>query len=663
MNLKILKLILLLSLFFSFNSIYSEENLSYSKYEILDKKNLYSLSGEWKIKFNSDDRYKLNSFDDSDWESISVPMSWLANNKNELQGWYRVHLFIGDPLRNVDLGFIPPNLLETSEIYFNGILIGKLGVTDENGNILKHNVRPDLFRIDQKLVRYNNDNLISIKLVNYRGGTGGTQNLTYFGSFEVCQNEFHKFLILYFSFAISMIGLGIYHLVIYFKLRNDKVYLYYAGIVFSIASFILFVHRLNYWFSDSFFFFYFLVSFSISFGGISIYLFTSSFFNYNFNRINRTVISFNFLLVFIEVVPFFFPSLFFFRYKYILPIHAFINILFVIVCFYLLIKAGIERKPGWKVISLGSVIFYPIFVWDSLKAINIFPQGKWFLIENGLVIMITFAFAISKKYSDEYEKLLEIEKDYANDLKTEVENKTNYLLTANKELKETNELKNKLFSIISQSLKSPMETLDDILYLHKKRIYSRTELKKYFYSINENLKRNRFLLENLLNWSYSQLEDKGKVEMSQVDLIPILEESILFFRQEIRNKNIEIISDLFKTTYVISNKNILRIIFMNLLSNAIKFSPKNGSILIEVKREKTFIQIEISDSGIGISKDLLENILIKNQLVSTPGTENEKGTGLGLKITRDFVEKINGVFLLETEVNMGTKVKIQLRVE
>ena len=102
---------------------------------------------------------------------------------------------------------------------------------------------------------------------------------------------------------------------------------------------------------------------------------------------------------------------------------------------------------------------------------------------------------------------------------------------------------------------------------------------------------------------------------------------------------------------------------MNLLSNAIKFSPKNGSILIEVKREKTFIQIEISDSAIGISKDLLENILIKNQLVSTPGTENEKGTGLGLKITRDFVEKINGVFLLETEVNMGTKVKIQLRVE
>ena len=106
---------------------------------------------------------------------------------------------------------------------------------------------------------------------------------------------------------------------------------------------------------------------------------------------------------------------------------------------------------------------------------------------------------------------------------------------------------------------------------------------------------------------------------------------------------------------------MLRLIFINLLSNAIKFTPRNGTILIELKSQKPYISVEIADSGIGISKDVLESIQIKNELVSTLGTEKEKGTGLGLKITKDFIDKVGGIFLLETETNFGTRVKVKLK--
>ncbi len=312
-------------------------------------------------------------------------------------------------------------------------------------------------------------------------------------------------------------------------------------------------------------------------------------------------------------------------------------------------------------IAVGTIISVPLFIWDVLRALDIFPQKNWFIIENCLVITITFAVALSKKYSVEYEKLLEVEKEYAKDLRLEVKDKTDNLLRTNEELKKANELKNKLFSTISQSLRNPLEMLDEVIHLFNNKKYTRADLKKYFVNLNENLRRNRFLLENLLNWSYSQLENKGNVILTRLDLIPILEDSILFFQADAKSKSIEILSYLNSSAYVYANQNMLRLIFINLLSNAIKFTPRNGTILIELKSQKPYISVEIADSGIGISKDVLESIQIKNELVSTLGTEKEKGTGLGLKITKDFIDKVGGIFLLETETNFGTRVKVKLK--
>ncbi|MBP7280751.1 MAG: sensor histidine kinase [Leptospiraceae bacterium] len=663
MKTKFIQIAILIYLALGIPSLFSEDIPDKSQIEVLENTKLYSLVGDWKISHRFSERFKLNEYNDSDWDSIHIPASWIGSNRNEIFGWYRIHLFIGNKLRGSDLGFIPPNFLEASEIYFNGVLIGKLGVIASDGTLIQNNPRADFFRIDQKLVRYNDDNLIAVKTANLSGGAGGTQNISYFGEFDLCKTEFNRHVIYNSAFAISMIGLGIYHLVIFLRLRNDKVYLYYSGIVFSVASFVIFVYRFNYWFLESFYLHFFLVAFSLIFGTFSVYLFACSFFEYKFTRVHKIILFFYFWVCVLEILPIFFPSLFLFRNKYLIRIHTLINILFIFAAMGLLIKAFLEKRPGWNIIVVGTTVSFPLFFWDSFKAMDLIHQNNWAIIENCFVITITFAVAISKKYSTEYEKLLQIEKQYADDLKLDVADKTNNLLKINEELKEANLIKNKLFSIISQTLRNPLENLDQVLYLFKKKKYSNIELKKNFSMVSENLKRNRFLLENLLNWSYSQIEDKGELEMNRLDLIPILEETILFFQTEAKNKNIEILPYFKKNTYVFSDQNSLRLIFMNLFSNAIKFTPKHGTILIEVKKQKSFVCIEIADSGIGISDILLEKILIKNELISTIGTENEKGTGLGLKIVKDLIDKVGGTFLLETKVNVGTKIKVKLRAE
>ncbi|MBP9886609.1 MAG: sensor histidine kinase [Leptospiraceae bacterium] len=647
-------------LFFTSNLL-SEDNKNNSHFEIMDPDKLYSLYGDWKLSHKKEEQFRLREFDDSKWESFLVPSIWMNRNRVEVFGWYRVHLYISDSLRDVDLGFISSNILEASEIYFNGVMIGKLGVIDNNGKLIKSNPKYDYFQVDKKLIHYNADNVIAIKLANFYGGMGGMQHTSYFGNLELCKKEFNQHLIFYPSFAFGMIGLGIYHLVIFLKFRKDKTYLYYSGIVFSIALFVITVFKFNYWFIESFYIQFILFSSSIAFGALSVYLFVSSFFEYQLTKTVKIIIIFYLGFIVLEVIPIFFPSLFLLRNKYLIKMNILANVLFVVFSCALLVKAFIAKKNGWNVIAVGTIISVPLFIWDVLRALDIFPQKNWFIIENCLVITITFAVALSKKYSVEYEKLLEVEKEYAKDLTLEVKDKTDNLLRTNEELKKANELKNKLFSTISQSLRNPLEMLDEVIHLFNNKKYTRADLKKYFVNLNENLRRNRFLLENLLNWSYSQLENKGNVILTRLDLIPILEDSILFFQADAKSKSIEILSYLNSSAYVYANQNMLRLIFINLLSNAIKFTPRNGTILIELKSQKPYISVEIADSGIGISKDVLESIQIKNELVSTLGTEKEKGTGLGLKITKDFIDKVGGIFLLETETNFGTRVKVKLK--
>ncbi len=161
------------------------------------------------------------------------------------------------------------------------------------------------------------------------------------------------------------------------------------------------------------------------------------------------------------------------------------------------------------------------------------------------------------------------------------------------------------------------------------------------------------LLENLLDWSRSQTGTlKFKPEKFNVN--HIIEENIELLESTAHNKNIQIYSEFDTEINAFADKNMARTIIRNLISNAIKYTKQGGYININSHSNKNFCEISISDNGIGISEKNISKIFKIDESFSTTGTEREKGTGLGLILCKEFVEKNRGKLWVKSEPDKGS---------
>ena len=232
----------------------------------------------------------------------------------------------------------------------------------------------------------------------------------------------------------------------------------------------------------------------------------------------------------------------------------------------------------------------------------------------------------------------------------------------NSELKETNAAKDKLFAVIAHDLRGPtanlaafMEHLNDTYNEH-----SPEELKKILISLFKSAENVSLLLENLLIWAQSQLK-KTEFNPCELKLTDLLQTAIKGLLQTADNKQIKINLELNDQIYVLADPGMLQVIVRNLLSNAIKFTPRGGSVIIRsaVTDTKNAV-ISITDNGIGIENHILSKIFDISGSFHTTGTENEKSTGLGLILVKDFVEKNNGTLAIKSQVDEGTVVSFTL---
>ena len=245
--------------------------------------------------------------------------------------------------------------------------------------------------------------------------------------------------------------------------------------------------------------------------------------------------------------------------------------------------------------------------------------------------------------------------------KEELEKLHNKLVVNNKALKKLNNSKNKFFSIISHDLKSPFNSIigfSEILIDGFDK-NSKEENKRYLGVIKDSSKKAYDLLQDLLLWARSQT---GNIEFkpSKIDLNNYILNTITLLKIQASNKNIEIKSDLKEHCEVFADVNMIETILRNLLSNAIKFTNINGKINISIQNDDKNCIVSIKDSGIGISKediDGLFNLEIKNTRL---GTDNETGTGLGLIICKDFIDKHKGEIWVESELGKGSNFKFSL---
>ncbi len=225
------------------------------------------------------------------------------------------------------------------------------------------------------------------------------------------------------------------------------------------------------------------------------------------------------------------------------------------------------------------------------------------------------------------------------------------------ELKSLNSTKDRLFSIIAHDLRSPLSSLKGVMQLLDNEFISREEFAQLSKRLQENVDNVHGMLENLLLWSMSQM-DGIKPNVKPFDLNFVVEETVTLFKEVFIQKNIDLTNNYDASSQALGDEYQIRTVLRNLLNNAIKFTPKHGSIAIESSIKGHFINLKITDNGIGIDKEDLAQIFSNPKL--NMGTAGEKGTGFGLFLCKELIEKNAGSIEVNSEFGKGTSIDILL---
>ncbi|MDO6602613.1 HAMP domain-containing sensor histidine kinase [Arenibacter palladensis] len=326
---------------------------------------------------------------------------------------------------------------------------------------------------------------------------------------------------------------------------------------------------------------------------------------------------------------------------------------YAIGAFYLFVN---KKKYKFSILLSGVLLLYSLF--QLFRAFKVFQLGEsyvflqnstfnnWFLIISILVISsISIGFIMLLKEIDQKTIL----------------RKNKIIEQDKRKLEALHQTQNKLFSIIAHDLRSPFINilgLSDILMDNVKKSAD-PESEKCTELINTTAKNTLNLLDNLLNWAKSQTGELG-FSPEKIQLSEVIQEIIGLKMANAKSKNISLKYSPSNDIELITDKNILGTILRNLIANAIKFTNYGGHIEVVTTANGQQVEISINDNGVGMTAETIRKIFDLSTNVTLPGTANENGSGLGLVLCKEFVEKLNGKLWVESEVGKGSNFKFTL---
>lgn len=238
---------------------------------------------------------------------------------------------------------------------------------------------------------------------------------------------------------------------------------------------------------------------------------------------------------------------------------------------------------------------------------------------------------------------------------TLLEETVNQLKESEYKLSELNHVKDKLFSVVSHDLRNPLATMQSFLKLvtaHDEKLDA-VEKQKLFFEAQQSLNNMNELLYNLLQWSRSQM-NLLQFRPDKISVRAAIESSTRLVQLHAHMKQVIIKIEIEAGLYAFADKEMVEFIIRNLLSNAIKFSQRDSSVEVKAVRMLDKVHISIADSGIGVNEAKRKKLLERNTTITRRGTEKEKGTGLGLLISKEFIEKNHGRLQIESIPGKGS---------
>ncbi len=226
-------------------------------------------------------------------------------------------------------------------------------------------------------------------------------------------------------------------------------------------------------------------------------------------------------------------------------------------------------------------------------------------------------------------------------------------------LHQINQLKSKLLSVISHDLRGPIKNLYMLLDLVTKKIVKPEEFVELSVKLKSNLNVTQRTLENLLNWSMGQMEGI-KTEAVSFNINSVIDDVAHLSEEAANHKQLVVKSDSKNPVFVLADINQVHLILRNLFNNAIKFSKRDGEVVITTEIKNKFCFISIQDNGIGMTQAEVDLILNTNEYFTKVGTDQEKGTGLGLLLCKDFIKRNGGELSISSKPKVGTRVTFSL---
>jgi PAS domain S-box-containing protein len=228
-------------------------------------------------------------------------------------------------------------------------------------------------------------------------------------------------------------------------------------------------------------------------------------------------------------------------------------------------------------------------------------------------------------------------------------------------LNELNATKDKFFSIIAHDLKNPIRSIlgfSELLQEEAKESENKS-ISSYADILYSSAKQTAELLENLLDWANGQ-QNSFPFSPSEVVINELISEEINILRPLADQKNIKLVDSTAGQIRVTADKKMIGTVIRNLISNAIKFTKKDGSILVEACLQPESAVLTVTDTGIGMSKENIAKLFHIVDGFTTRGTENEKGTGLGLVLCKEFIEKHGGEIQVSSELGKGSQFRFSI---
>jgi signal transduction histidine kinase len=605
------------------------------------------LAGEWEFFWNKLLTPELSRTTTAD-NFIHVPGSWHRQGDYSPLGYatYRMKMKLPDDQAGLSIYF--PIINASAKIWINGKLVESSGKVSDDPATYKPRLLATLVAIPEGIKDV--ELIVQVANFNYFSGgiAGGWPELNKSSAIFAKVNRRHG---IENFFAGSLIALCIYQLILYFLYHRGKPFLWLALICLGVALRALIVHGGSFLLPNLLPDVSWEIWKKLEFG--SIYAIVALFPLYVFHLFRdhapvKPLYFFIGIAVLLCGVLIVTPQYVYGRLLELCHLGLLLSFIYAI---YSISRAWRAGNDDARIILFGVLASFPFILAEILKNSRLFPVRINFiyLVEMGVLVFLLFqVYLLAHHYAKSYKNLAEMNQN----LERLVEERSGELITANA-------VKDRLLSVMSHDIKSPLNSLRGILQIYNQGAVTKEEFNEFAQHIETDLSKTSVLVENILYWTASQLRGI-QVNKESFDLRALVEENITLFKTISALKKITVENHIEHSLIVHADRNIVNLVLRNLLSNAIKFSFQGGVIRIDEKLDEKQLMIQVIDEGVGMDEDTLETLLAPELVVSAAGTGNEKGTGLGLALCKEYLESTGGTLIVDSEKGKGSMFSITL---